>query len=162
MTTAVSKLPSQFCDRGWHKLAIIIIFSLLLHVTPSLAYLPPAELSCTITAPKIHLKFCSLSFCFTLIPIFFSDLHRWIINVHKETENKIQLFTSWLFYLPKSTNKLKSCHFASALLRMYWILCEISMRFFLHGFKQAKPVMINYLFLDHIWPMKASWPVQEF
>lgn len=92
MTTLVSKLPSHFCQRGWHKVSYHYFFSHL-HLASaafSSTSLPPIELSCTITAPIILLKLCLLlSLIFlSLIAIYFPKQHPWVKmgNISEEIE----------------------------------------------------------------------------
>lgn len=84
MTTPVSKLPSHFCHGGWQKVSYhYFFFFCLLHLACaafSSTYLPPVELSCSITAPITLLKlFLRLSLIFlSLIPIYFPKPHPWV------------------------------------------------------------------------------------
>lgn len=66
MTTPVSKLPSQFCDRGWHKLAIIIIFSPYFFML-LLVWLIYLLLSCLVLLPLQTFVLNFVSFHFVLL-----------------------------------------------------------------------------------------------
>lgn len=77
MTTLVFKLPCRFCHGSWHKVSYHYFFSAHLHFAPAhfrSTFLPPAELSRTITSPIILLRLCRL---LPLIFLFLSPRLWW-------------------------------------------------------------------------------------
>lgn len=77
MTTLVFKLPCRFRHGSWHKVSYHYFFSAHLHFAPAhfrSTFLPPAELSRTITSPIILLRLCRL---LPLIFLFLSPRLWW-------------------------------------------------------------------------------------